>query len=73
MEDRSRWRRSLNRAGVAVSPWWAGFHRGLDWGEFAEARALKQHLILLPVHQGLAMADMKYIAAVARSIGLAAP
>jgi perosamine synthetase len=69
VEDRDLWRGALNRAGVNVSPWWAGFHRGLDWSEFTEARTLKRQLILLPVHQGLTGADMEYIAAAARGIG----
>ena len=68
VEDKTHWCRSLNRAGVSVSPWWSGFHRGLHWDQFAEARKLKQQLILLPVHQGLTAGDMEYIASVARRI-----
>ena len=66
--DKRRWLHRLNRAGVSVSPWWTGFHRGLNWDEFPEARMLKQSLILLPVHQDLTVADIEYIAAIARSI-----
>jgi dTDP-4-amino-4,6-dideoxygalactose transaminase len=68
VDVKRRWHRGLNRAGISVSPWWAGFHRGLDWDAFPEARTLKQRLILLPVHQGLTAADMQYIGAVARRI-----
>jgi dTDP-4-amino-4,6-dideoxygalactose transaminase len=69
VDEKNRWVSALNRAAVSVSPWWAGFFRGLDWNEFPEARKLKQRLLLLPVHQGLTAGDMKYIAAVARRIG----
>jgi hypothetical protein len=68
VEDRELWRRKLTGAGAPISAWWAGFHRGLDWDAFPEARVLKQRLILLPVHQGLTAADMEYIAAVAHRI-----
>jgi perosamine synthetase len=64
VENKAEWCRRLNGAGVDVSPWWAGFHRALDWTPFPEARMLKEHLILLPVHQGLTIRDMEYIASV---------
>jgi perosamine synthetase len=68
VDDRLRWCRGLNAAGVPVSCWWEGYCRGLDWSEFPEARALKDHLILLPVHQGLTVAHMEYVAGVVRSL-----
>lgn len=68
--QRRRWHDALNAAGVVVSCWWEGYHRGLDWEEFPEAQMLKDRLILLPVHQGLAPDQLAYIATVVR--GLAA-
>ena len=68
VQDKVRWCRNLNGSGVSVAPWWSGFHRGLDWGEFVEARKLKKQLVLLPVHQGLTADDMEYIARVAQTI-----
>jgi perosamine synthetase len=68
--ERRRWHDALNAAGVVVSCWWEGYHRGLDWDEFPEAQMLKDRLILLPVHQGLAPDQLAYIATIVR--GLAA-
>ena len=55
----------LTAQGVPVPPWWAGYHRGLDWtgAGTTEARRLKDGLLLLPVHQGLGATDMARIAA----------
>jgi dTDP-4-amino-4,6-dideoxygalactose transaminase len=58
----------LNEAGIAVSPWWSGFHRDLPWNDFQEAVCLKKRLILLPVHQALTPANMEFIAATVRRI-----
>ena len=41
VDQRRWWCSALNAAGVAVSPWWEGYHRGLEWSDFPEARALK--------------------------------
>jgi len=68
VEDRARWCAELNASGVVVSRWWEGYNRGLDWSEFPEARALKNRLVLLPVHQGLGSSQMDYIGDVARSL-----
>jgi dTDP-4-amino-4,6-dideoxygalactose transaminase len=68
VDDKKLWVQRLNAAGIVVSPWWAGFHRGLAWGEFPDAVRLKQRLILLPVHQSLSAADMGYVAASVRRI-----
>jgi hypothetical protein len=68
VDNKSRWCDQLNAAGVVVSPWWAGFHTGLDWSEFPEAVTLKAQLILLPVHQGLSTRHMAYAASVIRSL-----
>ena len=68
VDDKSRWCNQLNAAGVIVSPWWTGFHRGLDWDEFPEAVALKAQLILLPIHQGLSIRHMAYAASIIRAL-----
>lgn len=67
VDDRPHWYRTLNGAGIVVSPWWEGYHAGLNWAEFPEARALKSKLLLLPVHQGLSPTDIDYIARVVRA------
>jgi perosamine synthetase len=68
VRDKGSWCKRLNAAGIAVSPWWAGHHRGLDWGEFPEALLLKAQLILLPIHQGLTARHMEFVAATVRSL-----
>jgi len=60
--NKSLWRERLNAAGIPVSSWWTGCHRGLDWSEYPEALALKAHLVLLPVHQDLDARHIEYIA-----------
>lgn len=58
----------LAKAGIAAFPWWEGYHRGLDWAEYPEARQLKDHVLVLPVHQQLGPAHMRYIARVLRAL-----
>ncbi len=53
VRDRDRLARELGALGIAVAPWWAGYHRGLDLADFPEARQLKDHVLALPLHQGL--------------------
>jgi dTDP-4-amino-4,6-dideoxygalactose transaminase len=62
VRNKMQWCDKLNACGIAVSPWWSGFHRGLNWNQYPEARALKAQLILLPVHQNLDPHHMEYIA-----------
>ena len=62
VKDRSRWCKALEDSGILVYEWWAGYHRGFDWKEFPEARHLKNNLLTLPVHQGLDVHHMEYIA-----------
>lgn len=67
VDNRRYWWRRLNAAGVPVSCWWEGYHQGLDWVEFPEARTLKDHLILLPIHQDLTFDHINYFAEVIHS------
>lgn len=53
VQDRDRLARELAAMGIAVAPWWAGYHRGLDFAPFPEARHLKDHVLALPLHPGL--------------------
>jgi len=68
VDDKRGWCAALNTAGIAVSPWWEGYHRGLDWSAFPEAQRLKRHLLLLPVHQQLAPRHLDFIAAAVTSL-----
>ena len=52
----------LLECGVAAIPWWAGFHEAIEWDAFPVARRLKESVVALPVHQGLGLEHMDYIA-----------
>jgi perosamine synthetase len=53
--------RALNKNSIDAIPWWAGFHEGLSWEDFDDARFLKENLIALPVHQHLNDNDIRFI------------
>ncbi len=53
---------ALLKRGVESAAWWPGFDRNMDWTRFSGARFLKNHVLLLPVHQNLGDGDMGYIA-----------
>lgn len=63
VRDRDRLSAALEAEGIAANPWWAGYHPDLDWTDFPEARFLKDHVLALPVHQGLGPAHLDRIAA----------
>ena len=60
--DRERLYKSLLASGIWSAIWWPGFPRNMDWGPFSAARFLKNHVLLLPVHQGLRGKDIEQIA-----------
>lgn len=62
VKDRNRWCKALNANGILAYEWWAGYHKGFDWGEFSESRTLKNNLLTLPIHQSLDIYHMKHIA-----------
>lgn len=67
--DRDRIAAALQAEGIAAVPWWAGYHRGLDFAGQAGARALKDGVLALPVHQDLGPGAVAHIiAALARRV-----
>jgi dTDP-4-amino-4,6-dideoxygalactose transaminase len=66
VNDRDQLRQALMARGIYTYPWWAGYHRRMDWSEFPEARRLKDTVLTLPVHQGLGSQHMEYITEVLR-------
>ncbi len=52
----------LNNSAIHSIPWWAGYHRELPWQYFPDACYLKDHLVVLPVHQGLGPKEINFIA-----------
>jgi hypothetical protein len=61
VKDRAAWVRALHRLGIGAYSWWEGYHRECSWEAFAEARYLKDHLLCLPVNQGLGERQMAFI------------
>lgn len=53
--------RALEAYGVCSYPFWEGYHRGLNWTDFPEARFLKENVLTLPVNQSLSEAHMEFI------------
>ena len=68
VSNRPRWVAELNLRGIFGIAWWSGYHHGLRWDEFTEARFLKDRLLVLPVHQGLDQSHIDYIALCVRDI-----
>ena len=60
--DRDELCLNLNSAAIQTPPWWAGFHRALEWNNYPEACYLKNNLIVLPIHQDLGPKEVHYIA-----------
>ena len=52
-EDRDRWRDELLASGVNVRTYWEHLPRALDLDRFPDAPWLRDHILVLPVHQGL--------------------
>lgn len=52
----------LNVLSICAIEWWAGYHRGLPWQDYPEACYMKDHLLVLPVHQQLEDKHIEYIA-----------
>jgi dTDP-4-amino-4,6-dideoxygalactose transaminase len=65
---RSEFARRLNAHGIAAFAFWEGYHRGLDWRNFPEARHLKDNVLTLPIHQRLGPKHIEYIARILRQL-----
>ncbi len=52
----------LQELGISATPWWAGFHKKLDWRGYDSAIRLKNTTILLPLHTGMGARHICYIA-----------
>jgi dTDP-4-amino-4,6-dideoxygalactose transaminase len=60
---RSSWVKCLNAFGIPAFSSWMGYHRGMSWVNFPEAKYLKDHLLQLPIHQDLDFRHMQFIGA----------
>jgi len=61
VENREQICLRLNEMGISANQWWAGFHQAFDWREFPEAKYLKEHLLVIPIHQQLNRKQLGYI------------
>jgi hypothetical protein len=68
VRDRDRVCAELNQAGIPASPWWVGYHAGLSWDEFENARFLKESILSLPLHQFLDDRHIAHISNVLKSV-----
>lgn len=66
--ERDRVARALQARGIAATPWWAGFNRNLDWSGQAEAMALKNSVLGLPLHPPLRRAHLRHIVSALREV-----
>jgi perosamine synthetase len=66
--DRDVLAREMQAQQIDVAPWWAGYHRGLDFDGFDAACDLKDRVLSLPLHQGLGPAQIEKIVSVLRGL-----
>ncbi|MBL4806174.1 MAG: DegT/DnrJ/EryC1/StrS family aminotransferase [Rhodobacteraceae bacterium] len=52
---------ALNDARIDATPWWSGYHSGVDWSDQDAASFLKDNLISLPIHQYLKPEQINYM------------
>jgi len=62
VDNRRQLTAALNDKGIAATAWWEGYHRKSKWDEFPEAKFLKDHLLMLPIHQQMAPRHINYVA-----------
>jgi len=53
--------KALNSARIDATPWWSGYHSGVDWSDQDAACFLKDHLVALPIHQYLEPEQINYM------------
>lgn len=61
VEDRDAVCAALTAQGISATPWWAGFHRAIDFADVPDAAYLKTHILALPLHQTMGPADVDYV------------
>ena len=66
--ERDRVAHDLQARGIGATPWWAGYNRNLDWSDQAEAMALKDNVLSLPLHQFLGPAHLDHIVSQLRQV-----
>ena len=61
-EDRDRWRDALLASGVNVRTYWEQLPTQVDPERFPDAAWLRDHILVLPVHQGLRSEQIDWLA-----------
>jgi dTDP-4-amino-4,6-dideoxygalactose transaminase len=62
VEDRDAMQVRLYERGIDALPFWKGYHKQAPLDGFPEASYLKDHILALPIHQGLTASQINYIA-----------
>lgn len=73
VSERERVCKELNALSIDATAWWSGYHRSLPWTEYPDACFLKDHLLVLPVHQGLSDKHIELICKTLKHILLSIP
>lgn len=60
--------KALNDARIDATPWWSGYHSGVDWSDQETACFLKDHLISLPIHQYLKPEQINYMTEMLKNV-----
>ena len=53
---------ALHEQNIFAAPWWEYFHPDVTWDAFPEAVFLKDHMMVLPVHQDIDITQIKKMA-----------
>lgn len=68
VEDKLAVHQELNRRGVESVHFWSRTHADVNADEFPEVRYLRNHVLELPIHQGLRKRHIEYVASTLKEI-----
>jgi dTDP-4-amino-4,6-dideoxygalactose transaminase len=62
VENRDRLQLEMYKRGVDAGAFWKGYHEAFPLNDFPEAQYLKDHVLVLPIHQDLDEHQVRYVA-----------
>ena len=62
VENRDRLQLEMYKRGVDAGAFWKGYHAAFPLNDFPEAQYLKDHVLVLPIHQDLDERQVRYVA-----------
>lgn len=62
VRNRDQLQVELYKRNIYSGAWWKGYYEAIDWINYPEACCLKDNILTLPIHQGLAEQDIANIA-----------